>query len=177
MARAEGAKENSATGSRLQGRDDIVIDASVQTLWSVISDSTELPNWGPPVRSVEIIGRDEGAEKLGSARKIQAVFGRKSGYFIEHRVEHLEGHKIGYLIDEDSFGMDRILLRMGFRLELDPSEGAATRVTFSFFHDTRGLKGRIMNPMVRLQQRRARLVALRSLKRYAEDQHRLASQG
>ena len=119
---------------------------------------------------------DAGAEKLGSARKIQAEFGRKSGYFVEHRVEHVEGRKIGYLIDEDSFGMAGILLRMGFSLELDPTEDQATRVRFSFFHDPRGLKGRVMNPLIKLQQRRNRLAALRSLKRCAEGRHLLKSQ-
>ena len=166
----------SATGSRLQGRDDIAIDAPMRILWQVISDSKELPNWGPPVRSVEVVSHDEGAEKLGSARKIQAEFGRKSGYFIEHRVEHVEGRKIGYLIDEDSFGLDRILLRMGFSLELDATEDQATRVTFSFFHDPKGFKGLVMNPVIKLQQRRNRLAALRSLKRYAEERHLLQSQ-
>lgn len=118
---------------------------------------------------------DAEAEKLGSARKIQAEFGRKSGYFIEHRVEHVEGRKIGYLIDEDSFGMAGILSRMGFSLELDPTEDQATRVRFSFFHDPRGLKGRVMNPLIKLQQRRNRLAALRSLKRCAEERHLLKS--
>lgn len=123
-----------------------------------------------------MISRDKGAEKLGSARKIQAEFGRKSGYFIEHRVEHVEGRKIGYLIDEDSFGLDRILLRMGFSLDLDPVGDQKTRVTFSFFHDPKGFKGLVMNPVIKLQQRRNRLAALRSLKRYAEERHLLRSQ-
>ena len=166
----------SATGSRLQGRDDIVVDAPIQILWELISDSYELPNWGPPVRSVKVMADDAEAEKLGSARKVQAEFGRKSGYFIEHRVEHVEGRKIGYLIDGDSIGMAGILLRMGFSLELDPTEDQATRVTFSFFHDPRGLKGRVINPLIKLQQRRNRLAALRSLKRCAEERYLLKSQ-
>ncbi len=123
-----------------------------------------------------MIADDTEPEKLGSARKVWAEFGRKSGYFIEHRVEHVEGRKIGYLIDENSFGMDGILLRMGFSLELDPTEDQAMRVTFSFFHDPKGFKGRVMNPMIKLQQRRNRLAALRSLKRCAEERHLLRSQ-
>lgn len=115
-------------------------------------------------------------ERLGSARKVHAEFGRKSGYFLEHRVEHIEGRKIAYLIDEDSFGLDRVVSRPGFSLELDPEGDHATRVTFSFFHDSKGLKGRIMNPMIKFQQRRNRLAALSSLKRCAEERPRLHSQ-
>ena len=113
------------------------------------------------------------AEKLGTARKVQAEFGQKSGYFLEHRVEHVEGRKIAYLIDEDNFGISRLLSRPGFSLELDPQGDEATRVIFSFFHDPRGFKGWIMNPLIKLQQRRNRLAALGSLKRHAEEIVRL----
>lgn len=120
---------------------------------------------------------DVGAEKLGSVRQVQAEFGRRSGYFIEHRVQHVQGRRVGYLIDEDSFGLHRILLRMGFSLELEPIEDQVTRVTFSFFHDPKGFKGHVMNPMIKLKQRRDRLAALRSLKRYAEERRVMRSQG
>jgi len=38
---------NAGTGSRLQGRDDIVVQAPARILWRLISDSHELPDWGP----------------------------------------------------------------------------------------------------------------------------------
>ena len=158
----------SGTGSKLQGRDDIVVNAPAPILWQLISDSRELPNWGPPVKSVEVMDAAEG-ERLGTVRKVHAAFGQKSGYFVEHRVEHLEGRMIAYLIDEDTFGLDRVLSKAGFSLELDPTRGEATRVIFSFFHDPKGFKGRMMNPLIKLQQRRNRLAALRSLKRRAEE--------
>lgn len=115
------------------------------------------------------------AEKVGTARKVQAEFGKKSGSFVEHRVEHVEGRKIAYLIDEENFGLSALLSRMGFSLELEPRGDHATRVIFSFFHDPRGFKGRILNPMIKRQQRGNRLAALASLKRRAEDMVRLQS--
>jgi hypothetical protein len=84
-------------------------------------------------------------------------------------VQHVEGRKIAYLIDEDNFGISRLLSRPGFSLELEPQGDQTTRVIFSFFHDPRGFKGRIMNPLIKLQQRRNRLAALGSLKRRAEE--------
>jgi len=161
------------TGSRLQGRDDIVVEAPARILWQLISDSHELPNWGPPVKSVEVMTDAGDAEVLGTRRKVHAEFGRKSGYFLEHRVEHVDGRKITYLIDEEDFGLSRLLSRPGFSLELDPEGEQATRVIFSFFHDPRGFRGRMMNPLIKLQQRRNRLAALVSLKRRAEDIVRL----
>lgn len=158
-----------ATGNKLQGRADIVVNAPAPILWRLISDSRELPNWGPPVESVQVMSNGAEAERLGTARKVHAAFGRKTGYFFEHRVEHVEGRKIAYLIDEENFGLSRVLSRPSFSLELDPTGDQATRVIFSFFHDPKGFKGRILNPLIKLRQRRNRLAALRSLKRCAEE--------
>ena len=108
------------------------------------------------------------AEQVGTARKVQAEFDGKAGYFLEHRVEHVDGRKIAYLIDEESFGLSQVLSRPGFSLELDPKGDQTTRVIFSFFHDPKGLKGRILNPLIKRQQRRNRLGALASLRRRAE---------
>lgn len=153
--------------SKLQGRDAVDVDASAEVLWGLISDSSELPKWGPPVNRVEVFTEEGEAEGLGSVRKVHAEFGRRSGYFLEHRVEHVPSRKVAYLIDEENFGLARVLSRPGFSLELEPRNGA-TRVVFSFFHDTRRL-GRILNPLIRLQQRRNRLLALESLKAHAEE--------
>lgn len=159
---------SSVRHSALQGRDEIVVDAAPAILWTLIADSNELADWGPPVTSVEVLANGQ-SEGLGTARKVHAEFGRRSGYFVEHRVEHIPGRKIAYVIDEDSFGLSQFLTRPGFSLELDPLPAGGTRVTFSFFHDPRGIQGRLLNPLIKLRQRRNRLEALRSLKRRAED--------
>jgi hypothetical protein len=155
------------TRSKLQGSDTVVVDASPDVLWRLISDSSELARWGPPVRHVEVFTRDGQPEGLGTARKVHAQFGRRSGYFLEHRVEHIPGRKVAYVIDEDNFGLGRVMLRPGFSLELEPHGGGATSVVFSFFHDTRGV-GRVLNPLIKRQQRRNRVKALKSLKQCAE---------
>lgn len=155
------------TGSKLQGSDTVVVDASPELLWRLISDSTELPKWGPPVTHVEVLTQEGQSEGLGSARKVHAQFGRKAGYFLEHRVEHVPGRIVAYLIDEENFGLARVLSRPGFSLELRPQDDNATSVVFSFFHDTKGM-GRILNPLIKWRQRRNRRLALTSLKTCAE---------
>jgi hypothetical protein len=156
-------------GSSLQGRDDIVVHAPAATLWDLIADSRLLPSWGPPVTSVEVMTDGGEPEGLGTARRVHARFGRRSGWFLEHRVAHVQGREIAYLIDEESFGLSRLVSRPGFSLELIPLGDERTRVIFSFFHDPRGLKGRLLNPLLKRQQRRNRLAALASLKRRAEE--------
>jgi uncharacterized protein YndB with AHSA1/START domain len=159
----------SATCAALQGRDEVVVDAPPDILWRLIADSTEFPTWGPPVTHVEILNPNGGTEAHGATRKVHARFGRKAGHFVEHRVEHVPGRRVAYLIDEDTFGLSRVMTRPGFALELDPMPSGRTRVEFSFFHDRRGVTGYLLNPVIKLRQRHNRREALGSLKGRAEE--------
>jgi hypothetical protein len=128
----------------------------------------ELCNWGPPVRGVKILTND-GHEGPGTWRRVDAEFDGKKGHFLERRIEHVEGRKIAVLIEEETFGLFRLLSEVGSSLELEPLGPHQTRVIFTFFHNTKGVTGYLMNRLVVLrQQRRNRLAALASLKKYAE---------
>jgi len=154
--------------SRIQGRDAITIDATAERLWTLISNSMELCNWGPPVRGVEIL-TDDGHEGLGTWRRVDAEFDGKNGHFVERRIEHIEGRKMAVLIEEETFGLFRLLSEVGSSLEIEPLGPTRVNVIFTFFHNTKGLLGYLTNGLVILrQQRRNRLAALASLKKYAE---------
>ncbi len=155
--------------SKLQGQDEIIVEAPVERLWPLIADSTLLPDWGPPVKKVVIIGQSDQPESLGSRRRIEAELNGKKGYFVERRTQHIQGRKIAYLIEEESFGLFRVMTEPGFSLEIVSVGPSKTRVVFSFLHNPKGLLGHILNMLVILrQQRRNRLAALASLKQYAE---------
>lgn len=154
--------------SHIQGQDAVVIDAPPEYLWTLISNSMELYNWGPPVRGVKVL-TDDGREGPGTWRRVDAEFDGKQGHFIERRIEHIEGRKIAVLIEEETFGLFRLLSEVGSSLEIEPLGTHQTQVIFTFFHNTKGVMGYIMNKLVVLrQQRRNRLAALASLKEYAE---------
>jgi alkanesulfonate monooxygenase SsuD/methylene tetrahydromethanopterin reductase-like flavin-dependent oxidoreductase (luciferase family) len=68
-----------------------------------------------------------------------------------------------------AFGIDRLLTDVGTLMEVRPLGDGKSIVQWSFFQAPRGAPGRLMHRLVILrQQRRNRLRALRSLKRYAE---------
>ncbi len=155
--------------AKLQGQDEILVEAPVERLWPLIADSTFLAEWGPPVRAVQIFRQSDQGEGLGSRRRVEAEFDGKRGYYVERRTEHIEGRKIAYLIKEESFGLFRVMTEPGFSLELVSVGPGKTRVIFSFLHNPKGLLGHILNVLVILrQQRRNRLAALASLKLHAE---------
>jgi len=156
--------------AKLQGRDEITIAQPAGRVWPLIADSTLLSLWGPPVNAVELIQPTAGPEGLGSRRRVDARFGGKDGHFIEVRTEHVEGRRVAYLIEEETFGLGRVMTQPGFALEIEPAGPGRCRVTFSFFHNPKGLFGSAMNVLVVLrQQRRNRRAALASLKQVAED--------
>jgi len=162
-------KKGERMTSKLQGQDEIIVEAPVERLWPLIADSTLLPDWGPPVRKVVIIGQSNQPESLGSRRRIEAELNGKKGYFVERRTQHIQGRKIAYLIEEENFGLFRVLTQVGFSIEIESAGPDKTRVIWSFFHNPKGLSGHILNVLVILrQQRRNRLAALASLKQYAE---------
>lgn len=155
--------------SKQQGQDSIEIEAPMERMWTLIHDSRELARWGPPVRGVTVLDAEPGREMLGSRRRVEAEMQGKRGAFVERRDLHVEGRAIGYVIEEETFGMFRIITSPGFSLELEPTGPRSTRVVFTFFHDPRGILGHVMNVIVVLRaQRTNRLAALAALKAYAE---------
>jgi uncharacterized protein YndB with AHSA1/START domain len=155
--------------ARLQGRDEIIIDVPPDQIWSLIADSTLLARWGPPVTAVQLVEPAAKPERVGSRRRVDARFNGKDGHFVEVRTEHVEGKRIAYVIEQDTFGLGRVMTEPGFALDIEPAGPGHSRVTFSFFHHPKGVLGHVMNVLVVLrQQRRNRRAALASLKRVAE---------
>lgn len=154
---------------QVQGQDETIVDAPVETIWPLISDSKRLLDWGPPVRGITVMGPLGQTEGLGSYRRVDAEFDGQRGYFIEKRIEHIEGKKMAVHIEEENFGIFRMITDVGSSLELEAVGPNKTRVIFSFFHRPKGVVGHIMNRLVILRQQRwNRLAALASLKQYAE---------
>ncbi len=155
--------------SQIQGQDKIIVEASAEHLWRLISNSMELCNWGSPVRGVKVL-TDDRHEGFDTWRRVDAEFNGKQGHFIERRIEHIEGRKMAVLIEEESFGLFQMLAEVGSSLEIEPLGPNRTKVIFTFFHNARGVPGYVMDGLViRRQQRRNRLAALASLKKYAEE--------
>jgi uncharacterized protein YndB with AHSA1/START domain len=155
--------------ARLQGRDEIIIDVPPDQVWSLIADSTLLARWGPPVTAVQLVEPIAGPERVGSRRRVDARFNGKDGHFVEIGTEHVKGRRIAYVIEQDTFGLGRVMTEPGFALDIEPAGPGRSRVTFSFFHHPKGVLGQVMNVLVVLRrQRRNRRVALASLKQVAE---------
>lgn len=154
---------------KTKGRDNVVVNVPLEKAWAAISDSKQLGKWGPPVKGVEILfAAGETSENVGTKRRVDAVFGKKKGYFIEHRTEHEPLKRIAYKIDENTFGLEKVIRYPGFALDLEQVDANQTRIVFTFYHKNSGFFGWLMSPMVKSQQKKNRRAALKSLKTYLE---------
>ena len=155
---------------KIQGQGEIIINAPVSVTWPLIKDSKRLEDWGPPVQKIEVyLAPGQTEEGIGSKRKVYAKFTEKrKGWYQEIRTEQIEGRKISFLIYEDSFGMSKILKDVGGAMEVVPEGADKTRFIFTFYHRTKGFLGWLMNPMIKMDQKKNRKAALKSIKSYAE---------
>lgn len=155
---------------KIQGQDEIIINAPVSVVWPLIKDSKRLEDWGPPVQKIEIyLAPGQTEEGAGSRRKVYAKFSEKrKGWYQEIRTEQIEGRKTTFLIFEDSFGMSKILKDVGGAMEVVPEGADKTRFIFTFYHRTKGFMGWLMNPMIKMDQKKNRRAALKSIKSFVE---------
>ncbi len=139
-------------------------------MWPLIRDSQRLEDWGPTVEKIEVyLSPGQTEEGLGSKRKVCAKFTEKrKGWYQEIRTEQIEGFKVTFLIYEDSFGMSKILTDVGAAMEVVAEGADKTRFIFTFHHRTKGFMGWLLNPMIKMDYKKNRNAALKSIKSYAE---------
>ena len=155
---------------KVQGQDSVIIGAPVSKLWPLIHDSMQMESWGPPVEKVEIeLLPDQDRENIGSRRKVYAKFNEKRrGWYEEVRTGQEEGLSITFRIIRDSFGMDKMLDDVGGKMELEELAADKTKFIFTFYHRPINFMGWVMNPIIKMDQKKNRLKALESIKSYVE---------
>jgi len=176
MLRSSGENQNSVLmkyfekDPKVQGKDSIIINAPISRLWPLIQDSKAMESWGPPVTKIEVeLLPEQTVEAVGSKRRVFAKFSEKrQGWYNEVRTEEIENKSVTFRINEDSFGMGKMLNDVGAKMELLEINKDKTEFIFTFFHRPINFLGWFMNPMIRMDQKKNRLKALQSIKSYVE---------
>lgn len=149
-----------------QGRTEQTIEASPARIWSILEDSSRLPEWVPLVKEVT---SHESRESTGTVRRCNVQFGSKQGYMVERCVEAVPERKLVHAVDDDSLGFTKMFADYTFTLELEPEGADRTRVTCEAFYEPRGPLGKVVNAvLMRRKFAGARKQILSGLKRAAE---------
>lgn len=128
----------------------VTTTASPGALWGILADSRWLPHWAPAVHDVELC--DPTGESVGSVRHCNVELGGRGGKMVERCVDILAERSIAYVVEDDSFGMNRMFADYGFRISLDPLDKHHTRVTIETYYTPRSVPYAWLNAIVMRRQ-------------------------
>lgn len=131
---------------KLQGKNEIVIDAARAQIWSVLEDPLRIPEYFPSVSSVDV---DPGArERVGVTRRCQVEMQGRRGEVVERCIEAVPERKLVHVMDEDPFGFSRLFGDFGFSFVLEPQGTYETVVRIEGFYREKTLLSRVLNVLV-----------------------------
>jgi len=129
--------------SKLQARNEIIINAPVNRVWSVITDINLLPKINPGV--VSVTGT---MDKQGETRTCQMDNKGRKGTMTERLIELVPEQKTVWTIEEDTMGMKKMLNGTRFCFYLEKIENNRTKLINESYYQPNSLIGKIMNALM-----------------------------
>lgn len=150
--------------SQLQARNELVIDAPVSTIWSIITDINLLPKINPGVISAS--GR---MDKLGETRTCEMENRGRKGTMTEKLIEMVPEQKTVWAIQNDSMGMAKMLKDPRFCFYLEKMGDKKTKIINESYYDPATFMAKFMNKlMMKKQMGKIQLQILNNIKSIAE---------
>lgn len=110
--------------SKLQVKNEAVINAPDSTIWAIITDINQLSRLNPGV--VKATGR---MDKQGETRTVEISMNGKSGTFNEKLIEMVPVKKTVWTMEDDTMGMSKMLKDNRFVFRLEKLDANKTRFT------------------------------------------------
>jgi hypothetical protein len=129
--------------SALQVRNQSIVKAPVDSIWSVITDINLLHKVNPGV--VSAFGR---MDKQGEIRTCEIINNGRKGTLVERMVELIPGKKTVWAIESDTMGMSRILRNTRFVFHLEKISDRETNVINETYYDPANLVASIMSRLM-----------------------------
>jgi predicted ATPase len=129
--------------SKLQARNEAVINASLSDVWRVIIDINLLHKVNPGVITAK--GR---MDKQGATRTCEFDNRGKKGMMTERLIELVPEKKTVWTIESDNMGMSRMLKATRFCFILEKIGENKTRVVNESYYEPANLFASIMNALV-----------------------------
>lgn len=129
--------------SKLQARNEIMINAPVSKVWSVITDINLLPKINPGV-----ITAKGTMDKQGGIRTCEMDNKGRKGTMTERLIELVPEKKTVWTIEEDSMGMKKMLSGTRFCFYLDKQGEGQTKLINESYYLPNSLMGKIMNVLM-----------------------------
>jgi hypothetical protein len=129
--------------SKLQAKNEAIIDAPIATVWSIITDITLLPKINPGVVKASGI-----MDRLQSTRTCEINNKGRKGTTTERLVELVPERKTAWSLENDTLGMSRMLKDVRFAFLLEKLSDSRTRVVNETYYDPANVIATIMNGLM-----------------------------
>jgi uncharacterized membrane protein len=129
--------------STLQARNQSIIKAPIDAIWSVITDISQLPKVNPGV--VKATGR---MDMQGELRTCEIVNQGRKGTMVERMVELVPQSKTVWTIESDTMGMSRMLRNTRFVFNLERVNDNETIVVNETYYEPNNFFATIMNKLM-----------------------------
>ena len=126
--------------SKLQARNEAVVNASLGKIWALITDISLLHKVNPGVISAS--GR---MDKQGETRICQIDNKGRKGTMTEKLIEMVPEKKTVWTIESDTMGMSKMLKETRFVFNLEKLEENKTKVVSETYYQPANLIAKIMN--------------------------------
>ena len=126
----------------LRSKQEVIIDAPVEAVWSFSMDLTKIPEFHPRVFKVDLID-GKAFRAAGVSYRCHLSGGKHS--CIEKDIEIVPLQKIVTILPEDTFGISRILSDYTVETMFRKLGDASTKVEIRHYYWTRGLKAKLLN--------------------------------
>jgi uncharacterized protein YndB with AHSA1/START domain len=133
----------------------VEVDADPAAIWGVIADSALLPQWASVVKDVTYLG--QGQEGVGMTRHCNVELGGRTGTMTERCVEFDPSRRVGYVVDDDTLGFNRMLLDYGFTITLEPRSDRTTVLRIDTYYTPRNPLYALLNRLL-LKRRMRKLI-------------------
>ena len=129
--------------SKLQARNETVINAPISAVWTIITDINLLPKINPGV--ISATGR---MDKQGETRTCQMNNNGRKGTMTEKLIELVPEKKTVWTIENDSMGMGKMIRDPRFCFYLEKLDENKTKVINESYYDPANLIVKIMNVLM-----------------------------
>jgi hypothetical protein len=125
-----------------RSRQEITIDAALDTVWSYSMDLTRIPEFHPRVVKVDLLSGKTFRE-TGASYRCHLAGGKHT--CVEKDIEIVPLQKIVTVLPEDTFGIAKILTDYTVETTFQAIGQRSTRMQISHYYSTRTLKARLLN--------------------------------
>ncbi len=129
--------------SKLQARNEAIINAPIGNVWSIITDINLLDKVNPGV--IKATGR---MDKQGETRTCEMDNKGRKGTMTERLIELVPEQKTVWTIESDSMGMKKMLKDTKFCFHLEKLSDNKTRVINESYYQPITLMAKIMNALM-----------------------------